>query len=343
MSGAAFLRLKKLKGSGIVLKAARHNRRVIQAELGASGSIDASRSELNETLSGPPSSDAVASLAKSLMLDAGVTKLRKDAVLAVEVVFSLPASHSLDDRSYFLDCAAWAGSQFGGTKNILSVDIHRDEAQPHCHVLILPLRDERLVGSEMVGNRQKLLATQKSFHEVVASKYGLQKAPAKLIGPGKAAAASAVLKHLRESSDPALRSKVWPNLREAIEGNPAPFLGALGITLKAAAKPLRTMAQIFTSKGKGSGKESTSIGFDAIRKARTLSCVGFSEKQSPSQAKEPPTDAPVMELVRIRDRDLDPSHFDQSSGEYFDPSRAERRNRSTADNWLSDDLIKRTG
>ena len=50
MSGAAFLRLKKLKGSGIIGKAARHNRRVIQAELGATGSIDPARSHLNETV-----------------------------------------------------------------------------------------------------------------------------------------------------------------------------------------------------------------------------------------------------------------------------------------------------
>ena len=34
MSAAAFLRVKKLKGGGIVLAAARHNLREIQAELG---------------------------------------------------------------------------------------------------------------------------------------------------------------------------------------------------------------------------------------------------------------------------------------------------------------------
>jgi len=47
MSGAAILRIKKLKGGGIITVAARHNRRVIQAELGAAGSIDPTRSHLN--------------------------------------------------------------------------------------------------------------------------------------------------------------------------------------------------------------------------------------------------------------------------------------------------------
>ena len=53
MSGAAILRIKKLTGSGIIGKAARHNKRTIQAEMGASSSIDPTRSHLNETLMGP--------------------------------------------------------------------------------------------------------------------------------------------------------------------------------------------------------------------------------------------------------------------------------------------------
>lgn len=60
MSGTDFLRLKKLTGSGIVRQAARHNRRAIQAELGASGHIDPARSSQNETLAGPSTPEDVA-------------------------------------------------------------------------------------------------------------------------------------------------------------------------------------------------------------------------------------------------------------------------------------------
>ena len=46
MSGGALLRVKKLKGAGIVRVAAAHNKRTIQSELGAGGSIDAARSRV---------------------------------------------------------------------------------------------------------------------------------------------------------------------------------------------------------------------------------------------------------------------------------------------------------
>jgi hypothetical protein len=50
MSGAAFLRIKKLKGGGIITAAARHNKREIQAEMGATGSIDPTRSHLSKAM-----------------------------------------------------------------------------------------------------------------------------------------------------------------------------------------------------------------------------------------------------------------------------------------------------
>ena len=53
MSAAAFLRVKKLKGGGIVLAAARHTLREIQAELGAGGTIDPTRMGMNVVMHGP--------------------------------------------------------------------------------------------------------------------------------------------------------------------------------------------------------------------------------------------------------------------------------------------------
>ena len=259
MSGAAFLRIKKIKGSGIITSAARHNRREIQAEIGAAGSIDPTRSHLNETLKGPSTADDVGLLAKGLMTSAGVGKLRKDAVMALEIVFSLPPCHQIDDRAFFTDCSAWLVSYMGGI--VLSVDVHRDEAAPHCHVLLLPLIDDRMDGSNMLGGKQKLMALQKNFFDNVASRYGLSKAPARLLGATKQAASQAVIKQLREAGDKALQSDVWPTLRDMIENDPAPYLLAMGIELKVPTKTLKTMANIFTSKGKGNPKTEKPIGF----------------------------------------------------------------------------------
>jgi hypothetical protein len=362
MSGAAFLRIKKLKGGGIITVAARHNRRVIQAEVGASGSIDSTRSHLNETLQGPLTAADVGQRAKELIGAAGVVKPRKDAVMALEIVFSLPPGHRIDDRAFFSDSASWAGAYFGGAQNILSVDIHRDEGAPHCHVLLVPLLNNRLAGSDMVGNRQTLLAMQSHFHDAVSSRYGLSKAPARLSGTTKQAAASAVLQSLRETSDTALRSKVWATLREVIETDPGRFMLALGITLDAPKKSLKTMAQIFTGKGKGATKETNPIGFGAPAKKQTLCSVGFPPKPSPpaptkpaparlehvpsvtpSSPPAPATTTPEPERVVVRDSDLDPALFDMTTGEFIKrPPPPARNNRAAADEWAATEL-KRKG
>ena len=236
MSGAAFLRIKKLKGGGIITVAARHNRRVIQAEIGASKTIDSTRSGLNETLEGPPTAADVGQLAKDLMKAAGVTRLRKDAVMALEIVFSLPPGHLPDDSAYFIDCVAWSRKYFGGV--ILSADIHRDEAAPHCHALILPLIDNRMDGGRMAGGKQKIAAMHKEFQEIVATRYGLRKPPPKLSGTAKQAAAQEVIRRFRETADAALKSTAWPTIRDAIENDPSSFLLALGIEMKAQPKKL---------------------------------------------------------------------------------------------------------
>jgi hypothetical protein len=351
MSGAAFLRIKKLKGGGIITVAARHNKREIQAELGAAGSIDPTRSHLNYSLTGPAAGD-VGQLAKDLMTAAGVTKLRKDAVQALEIVFSLPPGHSLDDPAYFTDCAAWAGHHLGGV--ILSVDIHRDEAAPHCHVLLLPLIGGRMAGSDMLGGKQKLAALQKDFFDQVAAAHGLSKAPARLAGASKQAAAKAVLQTLRDTGDKAQQSKVWATLRDVIERDPAPFLLALGIELQAPEKKLKTYTQIMTSKGKGSAKEANPIGFTPPEKRQTLCSVGFTPKPPPPQAlpgthdlvqidASQMADPPFIETTtRHRDCDQTPDRYDPESGDFI-PIRppTARSHRQAADDWVNKALASK--
>lgn len=374
MSGAAFLSIKKLKGGGVIAMAARHNRRVIQAELGAAGSIDPTRTGLNETLRGPPTADGVAQLGKELMRAAGVGKLRKDAVMGLEVVFSLPPDHPIDDRAYFNDCVTWVADQFGGDQNILSADVHRDEPATHCHVILLPLLAGKMNGSNMMGDKRKLTERQQHFHREVACRYGLSKAPARLRGESKHDAAAAVLGKLRTTSDAALRSKAWPTLRAAIENDPAPFVLALGIELERPKKRLRSMTAIFTSPGKGPKQEPNPIGFAARPEDRTLSCVGFtSELPPPAPTPRRPAAAPATphesyprgrggvacderttdamgnsvlpnETIRVRDCDLDPALFDPTTGEFMRPPLApSRRNREAADDWVATALTKRGG
>ena len=300
MTAAAVLRLKKLTGSGIVLAAARHNRRAIAAELGAASHINPARCFLNVRMEGPETPEGVAELAQTLMDAAGVGKLRRDAVRAVELVFSLPAGGAgVDPAAYFAACVTWAREQFGP---VLSADAHHDEATPHAHVLCLPLKAGRMVGSDLVGGPARLRTLQTAFHAAVAQGFGLKRGAARLSGLSREKLAAAVLAHMKAAADPALKSAAWPAIRDAIERDPRPFAESIGFDAsrasEAAKRPARTLASIMTSTGKGAKTReaaeqrdralmgSKPIGFDAVGgvpdgpkrgapKTRTLGSVGF--------------------------------------------------------------------
>jgi hypothetical protein len=278
------------------------------------------------------------------MAAAGVTVLRKDAVLGLEVIFSLPANHQIDSLDYFTDCTKWAAEYFGGIQNILSSDTHHDEAQPHCHVLILPLLNGKMNGGKMMGNRTRLLAMQQSFFDDVASNFGLRKAPARLVGTSKQVAIDAVLKSLKTASDPAMKSKAWATIRDGIERDPAPYLLALGIELEAPPKQMRTMAQIFTSKGKGKSIESKSIDFPSPEKRQSLCSVDFRPKPSPRAPQNLPADRPALEVIRIRESELDPALYDPETGEYFQRlPKPEHHQKRTANEWVAAALQRKGG
>ena len=255
MSGSAVLRVKKLSGAAIVRVAAAHNKREIQAELGANGSIDASRCGLNESLAGPATAVEVAALARAMMAGAGVGKLRKDAVRAIEFIVSLAHETRIDERAFFVDAVQWLADRFGGADNILTADIHRDESAPHLHLLVLPLISGRMVGSVAVGGPNELLKLD-DFHAEVCAPYGLKRFPPRLTGAAKSAAFAAVMDELKRRGDACLGSTLWFVVRDLIEADPRPFLAELGLEVTVDTKPkkLRSMTAIFTSKGKGSSK-----------------------------------------------------------------------------------------
>lgn len=252
MSEYAFMAMKKLIDHGIIKSASNHNKRAVAAEIEAKGTIDQKRSHLNYVLAGPDTPEEVAQLARDLKTVTGVVRERKNGVRALEFLFSLPSSSSVNHRQYFLSCLDWVASRYGGHRNILSADVHLDEAAPHCHVLLLPLKRGRMLGSEMMGYKSQLAEACQSFHDEVASMHGLQKAPARLAGKSKAQASKKVLDWLSMSSDPSLKSVVWGTIRDAIESDPRPFMTMLGVDIDPPkGKRVRTSVEIFTSPGRG--------------------------------------------------------------------------------------------
>ncbi len=286
MTATAILMIEKLNGPAFPLRAARHNRRTIQAELGAGGHIDHTRTPLNRTLAGPDTPEEVAKQAKELMRAAGVTKLRKDAVTALEAIFSIPERLVIDRDAYFARCLEWAADEFGGMGNILSADVHNDEAQPHLHVLVLPLREGRMNGSDMMGNRQTIDSRQKRFYKEVAGPFGFQKPLPRLTGAARADAVARVLGALNARNDPAFRSAGWQVIRTSIEKDPAPWMELLGLQVQERTKRLRSSTDIFISPGKGPKKEANPIGFafSPSGNDRSLSCVGFAPDAADPEA-----------------------------------------------------------
>ena len=322
MSHSSFLSFGTLsKGSGHLLVAARHNRRMIQAEKGAGSHIDARRSHLNFSLRGESTPEAINDVARRTMDAAGVVKLRKNAVRAIEVLFSLPFKSTIGPRAYFEDCTAWAGERFGHG-NILSSDVHLDESCPHCHVLILPMRDGRMSGSAMLGDRTKLIEARKHFNENVAARYGLR-VEQRLRGATREALAETITKRLRRDGDPVTRSPLWQTVRNAIARDPAPFALALNIALPTEKPIAKSVAAIFTSKGKRTSEDTKPIGFVRPRKANPMLCRG----SSPAE----PCPSASIESIRVRDAEFSAEQFDPETGEFIVPTgqSQNRGNRAT--------------
>jgi hypothetical protein len=137
---------------------------------------------------------------------------------------------------------------------------------------------------------------------------------------------------MRETGDSALQSAAWGNIRAAIENDPRPFLMTYGIELDAPVKKLKTMAQIFTSKGKGPSKERISIeNFQAVKPNSLSLCREFPKALLPTSPKaEQEQDEIVVvddfqEITRHHDCDQTSDRFDDSGDYCPRPTQPPRR------------------
>lgn len=162
----AILRHAKIKAP-LMGAAVAHNHRTSSVE---KVNIDASRTPLNQVLKAEGTvAERLANKLKGL-----TTKVRKDAVVAVELMLS--ASPEWFDelttdraalhkhprfRAWANESMAWARREFG--RNIIDVALHMDESSPHMHVLAVPLtEDGRLCAKEILA-RSELTRRQDSY------------------------------------------------------------------------------------------------------------------------------------------------------------------------------------
>jgi len=246
MSVYGFLGIIKIRPpeTAPFLVAARHNKR---EEPGGCQSVNPTRSHLNKVLRGLATADEVNALRQKLTHDAGITKPKKGSIHAIEFLFSLPVGSTIDPVAYSKDCIAWVAGRFGGEENILSADLHLDEAAPHCHILLLPLVStrkgdvarRRMNGSDMLGVGDKFEQHLADFYSLVGNKYGLKRAPPKMTGQQKATAVRLVLDRFKRDEQGSIEA-AWSAIVESIKGYPDLYIKALGIELPAQTKPARS-------------------------------------------------------------------------------------------------------
>jgi hypothetical protein len=232
MASNYIIRLGAIKGKDGILIALKHNKR----ELNPSGNIISNKSSLNYCLAGDDSSTNIARHAKAQMQYVGIEVPRKNGVMAVEIIFSLPIDRQQQDtRPFFNDCLEWVKKNFDA--EMLSFDVHLDETAPHAHAILLPLINEKMRGSSLIGGRGNLMRLINLFHKEVAGKYGLSKADKSSLSViQKQSLERHVLTMLK--ADPIMKSCIWPIVRDLIHQNPLQFTQPLAINLEAKKKSL---------------------------------------------------------------------------------------------------------
>lgn len=250
MAGSHIIRLAAMKGKDVILAALKHNKRTLQAERGADAHINATKTQFNYSLTGNDTPETIDRYAKVQITKAGIDKLRKNQVMGVEIVFSLPIDrHAQDTRQFFVDCLEWVKTNFAG--ELLSFDIHLDESAPHAHAVILPLLDGKMQGSKMMGSKGNLMRLINKFHTDVAKHHGLSRSESKRLSEtDKQTLSSMVLKRLK--TDPIMKSSLWTYIRDLVVKAPLPFAQMLSITPAARKMAVKSFVDHKRSKGKGS-------------------------------------------------------------------------------------------
>lgn len=216
------MRFKKLKGTSRVLAAARHNLR----ELPLTPNITAGKQEANQVVWGGLTSNAVNEAYKAMLIAAGVRKLRVDAVRLIECVISLPVGCHDADGKYFTAAIAWLRQKFG-QENILSAIVHNDESAQHMHVLVVPLVDGHMRGSDLLGGPHHIGALLRSFEQAIQPAWKQLGFDTEHSVPPDQMARETVA-YLQRIRDPMWESAVAPIIRAFIEDNPEPFFQMLG-------------------------------------------------------------------------------------------------------------------
>lgn len=249
MNNNYLIRFGKIKKHNGILNALKHNKRELLANADIKH-INNLKTALNYSLTKLSSALEVTLEAKSKMILAGIEKPRKNAVMAIEIIFSLPIEwHKLDSKAFFEDCYQWTLKTF--KVPLLSFDVHLDESAPHAHAILLPLVEGKMQGNLLVGGIGNIKRLNNLYFKEVAQKHGLKGGnPANMKMNDNLKVAREVLDKLKHDS--IKQSSVYACIRDSIFSNPIPYAEMLGLKLSNHdRKTNKSFVDIKRSRGKG--------------------------------------------------------------------------------------------
>lgn len=167
------------KPSDVLLVCLRHNLRQDNDFHRHRSKIDPARTALNSVLRGSNRAVVADELASNILDELGLSANRKDAIMAIELVFQPPDGHDIDE--FFDACMYWADGRY---QHIVSAVVHRDQKRPHMHLLALPISDGRLAGAAMTSHSNRSQIQRMSFMTHIRAALGLRPDRERVQTPG---------------------------------------------------------------------------------------------------------------------------------------------------------------
>lgn len=211
-----------------------HNTRGIPTEFKVFNHIDPKKIHLNEeliSLGAESLEDKVTRLISEagISLECGRYK-RSNKGFAIEWLFTVTPGFQCDYRALYTKSLNWLVETFPGSP-IAHAIIHFDEADPHMHVIMVPIQGKRLPASKILGFKGVSRSRLIDLYEKVAKDFGLSH-PTRLTGAAKRQASEMTIKVCEKFDYRKKLGRLWQPLKMAIQSRPEPFMEALGVVVK---------------------------------------------------------------------------------------------------------------
>lgn len=322
--------------------ALKHNLRLIKVE--ESTAYNSTLSSKNQLLCDIDSPQKGRAKLNKLFTQYGISPKRRDYVQAIELLFTVSPDDATDiAQSYFEASYSWV-QRYYGEELVINAVIHRDESEPHLHILIAPLfkteTGYRLAGSIMNKERERRKA-KTAFNTEVAEWFGFHVETFAEYHDDKRSRgdlATQIINHLIAIDAPITKDKLWELTQHQIRRNPKLYARALGLseftTLGALAAS--TKKRITSENGYSTKSPKVPHSFETkphknVTVAKSILCIDLQNKTYSE-----------IETIRVRENEIDSALWNSELGEHHvPPSKPTGNNRSKADKLVNDFLLKK--